>query len=128
MDWLPYLTQLSRRPAALKYTGIYPMLPEPIQDFLENCDYPSKKETLTVLAKLSETNGFNKATEALLVALEHGVSDADSIIAMFSRLNSEILDLDPLVLPASVPGMPQVQANVGEYDRLFLNGGGTHEN
>jgi len=21
MDWLPYLTQLSRRPAALKYTG-----------------------------------------------------------------------------------------------------------
>lgn len=128
MDWLPYLTQLSRRPAALKYTGIYPMLPEPIQDFLDNCDYPSKKETLTVLAKLSETNGFNKATEALLVALNHGVSDADSIIAMFSRLNSEVLDLDPLVLPASVPCMPQVQANVGEYDRLFLNGGVTHEN
>src|SRR5690554_1035515 len=128
MDWLPYLTQLSRRPAALKYTGIYPMLPEPIQDFLDNCDYPSKKETLTVLAKLSEVNGFNKATEALLVALEHGVSDADSIIAMFSRVNSEILDLDPLVLPASVPGMPQVQVNVDEYDRLFLSGGVTHEN
>jgi len=104
------------------------MLPEPIQDFLDNCDYPSKKETLTVLAKLSETNGFNKATEALLVALEHGVSDADSIIAMFSRLNSQVLDLDPLVLPASVPGMPQVQVNVCEYDRLFLNGGVTHEN
>lgn len=128
MDWLPYLTQLSRRPAALKYTGIYPMLPEPIQDFLDNCDYPSKKETLTVLARLSETNGFNKATEALLVALEHGVSDADSIIAMFSRINSEVLDLDPLVLPASVPSMPQVQTNVGEYDRLFLNGGVNHEN
>jgi hypothetical protein len=110
MDWLPYLAQLARRPAALKYTGIYPMLPEPIQDFLDNCDYSSKKEALTVLAKLSEASGFNKATEAFLTALEHGVSDADSIIAMFSRLNCEVLDLDPLILPASVPDMPQVQS------------------
>jgi transposase len=127
MDWLPYLAQLARRPAALKYTGIYPMLPEPIQDFLDNCDYSSKKEALTVLAKLSEASGFNKATEAFLTALEHGVSDADSIIAMFSRLNCEVLDLDPLILPASVPDMPQVQANVAEYDRLFLSEGGIHE-
>jgi hypothetical protein len=32
MDWLPYLTQLSRRPAALKYTGIYPMLPQEVHE------------------------------------------------------------------------------------------------
>lgn len=128
MDWLPYLTQLSRRPAALKYTGIYPMLPEPIQNFLSNCDYPTKREALTVLARLSKASGFNKATEALLVALEHGVSDADSIVAMFSRLNSEVLNLDPLVLPASVPSMPQVHPNVNEYDRLFLKGCAINEN
>lgn len=114
--------------AALKYTGIYPMLPDPIQHFLSNCDYPSKREVLTVLAKLSEANEFSKATEALLVALEHGVSDTDSVVAMFSRLNSEILDLDPLVLPGSIPGMPQVNANVDEYDRLFLGRVGGHEN
>lgn len=128
MDWLPYLTQLSRRPAALKYTGIYPMLPEPIQDFLSSCDYPCKKETLKVLAKLSEASGFNKATEALLAALEHGVSDADSIKAVFSRLNSEVLNLDPLILPATVPDMPTVKPNVENYDRLFLERGGSYGN
>jgi len=31
MDWLPYLAQLSRRLVALKYTGIYPMLPREVQ-------------------------------------------------------------------------------------------------
>jgi len=34
MQWLPYLTQLSRCPGALKYIGIYQMLPDPIQEYL----------------------------------------------------------------------------------------------
>jgi len=50
-----------------------------------------------------------------LAALEHGVSDADSIKAMFSWLNSEVLNLDPLVLPASVPDMPTVKTKVENY-------------
>ncbi|MGB4618408.1 MAG: IS21 family transposase [Dethiobacteria bacterium] len=128
MDWLPYLTQLSRRPAALKYTGIYPMLPEPVQEFLNTCDYEAKKETLKVLARLSIESGFEKAAEALQAALEHGARDAESIKAVFSRLNSEILNLDPLVLPASVPEMPPVKVNVDKYDRLFLKGAPVHEN
>jgi hypothetical protein len=126
MDWLPYLTQLSRRPAALKYTGIYTMLPEPLQNFLDNCDYPNKKTVLTVLAELSGASGFEKATEALLAAVEHGASDADSVKAIFSRLNSEVLNLDPLVLPANIPDLPQMSTNVGNYDRLFL--GNNHGN
>ena len=115
MDWLPYLTQLSRRPAALKYTGIYPMLPEPVQEFLNTCDYQTKRETLKVLARLSIESGFEKAAEALQAALEHGACDIESIKAMFSRLNSEILNLDPIVLSASVPEMPPVKVNVDNY-------------
>lgn len=128
MDWLPYLTQLSRRPAALKYTGIYPMLPDPVQEFLNACDYQTKKETLRILARLTEESSFEKATAALKAALEHGAGDADSIKAMFSRLNSECLNLDPLILPTSVPEMPPAKVNISQYDRLFLKGGGTHEN
>ncbi|MFY9385667.1 MAG: hypothetical protein WAQ10_07845, partial [Dethiobacteria bacterium] len=43
----------SRRPAALKYTGIYPMLPDPVREFLSSCDYQAKKEVLRVLARLN---------------------------------------------------------------------------
>jgi hypothetical protein len=120
MDWLPYLTQLSRRPAALKYTGIYPMLPGPLRDFLDSCDHSSKKAALTVLAELSEASGFGRATEALLAALEYGTGDADSIKAMFNRLNSEILNLAPLTVSASIPDMPKVVTDTAKYDHLFL--------
>ena len=127
MDWLPYLTQLARRPAALKYTGIYPMLPDPVQEFLSSCDYQAKKEVLRVLARLTKESSFEQATEALVAALEHGACDADSIRAMFSRLNTSYPSLAPLALPASVPEVPPSRVNVGEYDRLFLQGGGRHE-
>jgi hypothetical protein len=30
MDWLPYLSQLSRRLTTLKYTPIYDILPDPL--------------------------------------------------------------------------------------------------
>ena len=58
--------------------------------------------------------------------MEHGASDADSVKAIFSRLNSEVLNLDPLVLPANIPDLPKMSANVGNYDRLFL--GNDHGN
>jgi len=61
MEWLPYLTQSSRRPAASKYTGIYPMLSKDLQEFLDSCNYQAKKETLRILAKLSERDSFSKA-------------------------------------------------------------------
>ena len=88
MDWIPYLTQLSRRPAALKYSGIYALFPEEVKAFLESLNIPDKKEVLTTLAKLSQQVGFTGATDALKTAAAHGTKDADSIIATFARLNS----------------------------------------
>lgn len=38
----------------MKYTGIYPMLPEEVQEFLDTCGYQAKKDTLKVLTRLSE--------------------------------------------------------------------------
>lgn len=104
------------------------MLPEPVQEFLNTCDYATKRETLKVLARLSIQSGFEKAAEAVQTALEHGAFDVESIKAIFSRLNNEILNLDPPVLPTSVPKMPPAKVDVGCYDRLFLKGGSGYEN
>jgi len=53
MKWLPYLTQLSRSPNALKYTGIYPMLPETLKDYLSRCNRSDKGKILRVIAALT---------------------------------------------------------------------------
>lgn len=123
MDWLPYLNQLARRPAALKYTGIYDLLPSTVRSFLDECNARGKGETLRVLAELSRETDFIQATGALETALRYGVGDTDSILAIFNRINSKVVELDPLVLPPSTPRMPSVHPQVDQYDRLFLKGG-----
>jgi len=126
MNWLPYLTQLSRRPAALKYSGIYKLLPEPAQLFFDTCDYQVKKEALKALSRISEESSFEKAAAALAVTLEHGAADFESIMATFSRLNSNYIVLDALVLPNNVPELPPTVTKASLYDGLFL--GGAHDN
>ena len=127
MNWLPYLTQLSRRPAALKYSGIYKLLPEPVQLFFDTCDYQVKKEALKALSRISEESSFEKAAAALSATLEHGADDFESIMATFSRLNSNYTVLDALVLPNGVPELPPtVVTKASLYDGLFL--GGAHDN
>ncbi len=82
LDWLPYLMQLSRLPAALKYTGIYSMLPQEVQVFLDSCNYQAKEETLRVVAEPSERSSFSKAAEVVRGGNLHGARDAGSIVAM----------------------------------------------
>ena len=65
MQWLPYLTQLSRSPNALKYTGIYPMLPQSIKDYLDRCERSDKGQILRVIATLTAKNGFESALQTV---------------------------------------------------------------
>jgi len=123
MNWIPYLTQLSRRPAALKYSGIYELFPEEVKTFLESLSIPGKKEILSVLARLSQEADFTSATAALKTAVAHGAADADSIIATFSRLNSQLLELEPITLAPEIPKMPSFTPCTSDYDQIFLKGG-----
>ncbi len=99
------------------------MLPQEVQVFLDSCSYQAKKETLRVLAQLSEKSSFSKAAEAVRSVILHGARDADSIVAMFNRLNGDITDLAPMVLAASVPEMPSVKPNLSGYDHMLFREG-----
>ena len=99
-----------------------------MQEFLNTCDYEAKREP-EGFGPAEHRSGFEKLQKPCRPLLKTRRRDAESIKAVFSRLNSEILNLDPLVLPASVPKMPPVKANVDNYDRLFLKGAlQQHEN
>ena len=119
MDWIPYLTQLSRRPAALKYTGIYELFPPSLQEFLDQSDRSSKKETLRILAELSEDTSFPSAVEAFLIALDRGTQDSDSVLAIFRRLNTQSYEFSPVILSDDIPELPTLKNKARDYD-LFL--------
>jgi hypothetical protein len=50
------------------------MQPEEVREFVFACDYRAKKETMKVLAGLSEKSNFNKATETVRDTISHGAS------------------------------------------------------
>jgi|LSQX01.1.fsa_nt_gb hypothetical protein len=99
------------------------MLSEEVQEFLDACGYQAKKETLKVVARLSEKGSFSKAAEAVRGGNLHGARDAGSIVAMLNRLNGDITDLAPTVLPTSVPEMPSVKPDLSSYGHMLFREG-----
>ncbi|MFA4885522.1 MAG: IS21 family transposase [Desulfotomaculaceae bacterium] len=117
MQWLPYLTQLSRCPAALKYTGLYQMLPEPIQDYLEKRIKSDKGKVLQTIAALTEKSGFEKAVETVSTALSYAATDIDSLVNLHNRLHVKVVQLEPVKLPVHIPQLQRYIPNFAAYDR-----------
>lgn len=116
MQWLPYLTQLSRKPNALKYTGIYPMLPQSLQKYLEKCDQSDKGRVLRMLAALTEKNSFNSAMATVDQALKYDVTDIDSLLNLHHRLYDKIFDMAPLHYGGNIPELMSVIPDLAAYD------------
>jgi hypothetical protein len=123
MDWIPYLELMSKRPAALKYTGLYNQLPQILKEYLDKSDYEKKKQALKMLAKMTVVSGFDAAIEAFEEGIKLGVSDLDSIWATYCRLTTGTIPEPEVYLPESVPELKRYTPNIKAYDELFLTGG-----
>lgn len=123
MDWLPYLRQLSIRPRALKYSGIYDLMPPAMKQFLEGCTHSETGKVLKVLAELTGRTGFDSALNTVSQALCYGASDADSLKNLYRRLYADIPELPPMPLSPEIPKVGQLPTNLVTYD-VFLRKGG----
>jgi transposase len=123
MQWLPYLTQLSRSPNALKYTGIYPMLPESLQTYLDKCSRNDKGKILRVIAALTARNGFEGALATVDNALKYAATDIDSLINLHNRIYGHIPELAPMQLSVNIPELMRVTPNLAAYDTRLEKAG-----
>jgi hypothetical protein len=119
MDWIPYLKQLSRYPSALKYSGVYRMLPEDVQQWMERCSRQEKGKALKLLAQLTEHTDFATASESFRQSLTYEAFDVASVLAVHTRLISQFPDLETIKLPESVPVVPALKPDTGKYDRMI---------
>lgn len=126
MKWLPYLTQLARSPGALKYTGIYQMLPAPVKEYLEKQDKSDKGKVLQAIAALTEQNGFECAVESIENALLYNTGDVDSLLNLHSRLHGKVFTLPPIRLSNNVPELIRINPDLLNYD-LRLGKAGVKE-
>ncbi len=123
MDWLPYLRQLSIRPRALKYSGIYEMMPPAMKQFLEGCSNTETGKVLKVLVELTDRTGFDNALSTVNQALCYGASDADSLKNLYRRIYADVPELPPMALGSEIPNVGQMTSNLITYD-VFLRKGG----
>ena len=124
MQWMPYLTQLSRNPGALKYTGIYQLLPTTLQQVLDGSVKNDKGKILKSIAALTENSNFESAVKTVESALLYGIFDADSLVNLHSRLHGSGKELPPLSLGGSVPSLRPVMPNLAAYDASLNRKGG----
>ncbi len=126
MDWLPYLRQLSMRPRALKYSGIYDMMPSSLKEYIEGCTGSQTGKVLKVLAELTDRTGFESALNTVNQALCYGAKDADSLINLYRRIYADVPELPPMPLESKIPDIGQMETNLIAYDDLLKKGGITN--
>jgi len=123
MKWLPYLTQLSRSPGAMKYSGIYQILPESIKEYLERCSKSDRGKVLQVIAALTEKSGFNCAVATVDNALQYNVTDTDSLVSLHTRIHDNMIELAPIKKAGNIPELARFTPNLAAYDASLKKAG-----
>jgi transposase len=117
MDWIPYLSQVARRPRALKYTGIYEMMPEKLKGLIDGLDTRETGDILKMLVALTKKTSFNKTMETVERAINLGATDADSLLSLHSNLNDDLPKMPMLCVPRIEPSLVEPNCvNLKAYD------------
>ena len=122
MEWVPYLEYISRHPRSLKNTGIYGMMPDTMQSYLNNCDGSQKKDVLHILSELTEMTGFDSAVRTVEQAILYEAHDPDSLKSLYNSIFSEVPQIPPLTANDSIPELDPMPVHLEDYD-LFLKRG-----
>ena len=119
MNWYPYLTVLSKRPNALKYTDFYQEMPELWQEYFAQCDYQGKKTGLQALIKIITETNMETATNTLQECLKSEVVNSDSILLHYYRITQPVID--ELTVASHIPEL-DYKTDIRLYDDLLSRG------
>jgi len=119
MNWLPYLECIAKKPRSLRNSGIFPMLPETMRDYLNTCKNSDTGQILKMLCELTRNTGFESALNTVDQAIQYSAKDPDSLKALYRRLYSDIPEL-PAITNLTVPAnIVQFPVNLKDYDELL---------
>ena len=103
MDWLPYLTYIARKPRSLRNSGIYDMMPQTMQIYMDNCESKDRGRVLKVLAELTDRTGFSSAVKTVDEAIRINATDHDSLQNLYRRIYADVPLLPPLENESLLP-------------------------
>ena len=124
MDWIPYLRHIARRPRSLKNSGIYGMMPEAMQAYMDQCENSERGKILKVLAELTERSGFDSALNTVSEAVRLHAADPDSLQSLYRRIYTDVPVLPPLEPSEGIPDMKIIQfpGDLSDLDAVLKGG------
>ena len=128
MDWIPYLKYIARKPRSLKNSGIYAMMPESMQIYMDKCEGASKGKTLKILAELTERSGFDSAINTVNEAIKYNATDPDSLENLYRRTYADVPLLPPLdnKCDIALAAFTFMNDSLSMYDAVLKKGGASN--
>ena len=125
MDWVPYLRYIARKPRSLKNTGIYGMMPQSMQMYMDSCESSERGRVLKLLAELTERTGFESAVNTIDQAISHNATDPDSLLSLYNRTYADVPQLPPLESSEDIPSQNviPIRNDLAEMDAILRKGG-----
>ena len=128
MDWLPYLKYIARKPRSLKNSGIYAMMPESMQIYMDKCEGSDRGKTLKILAELTERSGFDSAINTVNEAIKYNATDPDSLENLYRRTYADVPLLPPLdnKCDIALAAFTFMSDSLSMYDAVLKKGGASN--
>lgn len=128
MNWIPYLRYIARKPRSLKNSGIYGMMPENMQIYLDGCENSDRGKILKVLAELTDRSGFESALHTVDEAIRLKAADPDSLLNLYRRTYMDVPPLPPMGIPDGIPEMKIIpfRNDLAGLDATLRKGGASN--
>ena len=125
MDWVPYLKYISSKPRSLRNSGIYEMMPEIMQRYMDRCENSERGRILKILAELTDRSGFESALSTVEEAIQYNATDPDSLMNLYRRTYADVPLLPPLDRDSGIPKQKVIpfHNDLADLDAALKKGG-----
>ena len=120
MAAVPHPTLTSAR--ALKYTPVYEMMSDPLRRWIDARPPGQTGTALALLAEFTRRGGFHSACQAVSDSIACGVTDVDSLVALYDRLTRDFSLLEASPAGEHRVDAPRVAFHPERYDQMLSGG------
>lgn len=119
INYIDFIDMIKIRPNALKYSGIYSLLPTSWQDYLESLDRESLKQAFNALKMILLEEDLDYADKVLKETIRHNSTSPEAIKVTYRRLKEDFGCYgERIYLPTD---LPPYKVDTSEYD-MFIKG------
>ena len=117
INYIDFIDIIKVRPKALKYSGIYTLLPESWQTYLKSLEKDSFRQAFNTLKMILIEDDMDYADRVLRETLKHNSRSPEAIAVTYRRLKEDnILYDSPIHFPYD---LPLYDVDTSQYDMLM---------